>query len=80
MGGSATDPGRPIREAHRVWLGAHFVVMLAGLLAAGALNRFLTPSLLWVQWVAIGWGAAFAVHLFVFARRTLATLQRTDDR
>ena len=35
------------------------------------------PERLWVQWAALAWGAAFAVHLWVFARGTLATMGRS---
>lgn len=74
-----SGPGLRIRGAHRVALGVHFAVMVAGLIGAAIANRLLSPERIWVHWVAFGWGAVFAVHLAVFARATLATLDRDGD-
>ena len=63
-----------IRDRHRTWLTAHFFLLAAGLAAAFAINRFVTPSVFWAQWLALGWGIVFAAHLAVFARATLATM------
>jgi len=63
-----------IRDNHRKWLTAHFFLLAAGLTAAFLVNRFVTPDVFWAHWVALGWGAVFAVHLGVFARATLATM------
>ncbi|HTO96960.1 MAG TPA: hypothetical protein VMK66_07940 [Myxococcales bacterium] len=63
-----------VREHHRALLTLHALVMLSGLLACAALNRRLSPDRLWVQWVALGWGAVFLVHLWIFSRGTLATM------
>src|SRR5712664_3985148 len=62
-------PGRGflVRENHRVLLTIHALVMVSGLLVCALLNRRLSPDRLWVQWAALAWGAAFAVHLSVFA-------------
>jgi len=75
-------PGRGflVRENHRVLLTIHALVMVSGLLACALLNRRLSPERLWVQWVAIAWGAVFAVHLWIFARGTLATMGRRPGR
>ncbi len=62
------------RDAHRGWLIGHFVAIVLGLGVAVGVNRALTPQTFWVQWLALAWGAAFAVHLAFFARATLATL------
>ncbi len=72
-------PGRGflVRENHRVLLTIHALVMVSGLLACALLNRRLSPERLWVQWAALAWGAVFAVHLWVFARGTLATMGRS---
>jgi hypothetical protein len=71
-------PGRGfrIRESHRVLLTIHALVMISGLLACAVLNRRFSPDRFWVQWVAIAWGIAFAAHLWVFSRGTLATMGR----
>jgi hypothetical protein len=71
-----TGPSRAfqVRDSHRHWLTGHFLLLVAGLGAALAVNRFVTPDHLWAQWVALGWGAAFAVHLLIFARATLGTM------
>jgi hypothetical protein len=63
-----------IRDSHRTWLTAHFFALVAGVGAAFVVNRFVTPDRLWAHFVAIGWGVAFALHLVVFARATLATM------
>jgi hypothetical protein len=65
-----------VRESHRFLLTIHALVMISGLLACALLNRRFSPDRFWVQWVAIGWGAAFAAHLWVFSRGTLATMGR----
>lgn len=62
------------REAHRRALNAHFVLLIVGVLAAFAANRFLTPDRFWAHWLALGLAVAFIVHLAVFARGTLATM------
>jgi hypothetical protein len=69
-------PGRAvtIRDSHRKWLTAHFFLLIVGLAASFAINRFVTPDEFWAHWVALGWGAVFLVHLAVFARATLATM------
>lgn len=74
--GSPRSPGRAVRvrDAHRTWLTLHFALACAGLVVAFLANRFLTPETFWVQWVALGWGALFAIHLAIFARSTLATM------
>ena len=64
------------REQHRVLLTIHALLMITGLLACAFLNRRLSPERLWVQWVALGWGALFLAHLAVFSRGTLATMGR----
>ena len=46
------------------------------LLACAVLNRRFSPDRFWAQWVAIAWGIAFAAHLWVFSRGTLATMGR----
>jgi hypothetical protein len=71
-------PGRGfrVRENHRVLLTIHALVMISGLLAFAVLNRRFSPDRFWVQWVAISWGIAFAAHLWVFSRGTLATMGR----
>jgi hypothetical protein len=76
MSPPARGPGRAVRvrDAHRTWLTAHFLVLLAGLAAAALANRFVWPDRLFVHWVALGWGAIFAVHLGIFAKATLATM------
>ena len=48
--------------------------MISGLLACAFLNRRFSPDRFWVQWVALGWGALFLVHLAIFSRGTLATM------
>jgi hypothetical protein len=68
--------GFATRERHRVALTAHAFAMIAGLLGCAVANRMLTPDRFWVQWVALAWGALFAVHLAIFSRRTLATMGR----
>lgn len=62
------------RERQRVLLTVHALVMISGLLACALVNRRLSPERLWVQWVALAWGALFVVHLWLFSRRTLATM------
>ena len=68
--------GFATRERHRVALTAHAFLMIAGLLACAVANRMLSPERFWVQWIALAWGAAFAFHLWVFSRGTLATMGR----
>ncbi|HJZ84556.1 MAG TPA: hypothetical protein VKN99_05260 [Polyangia bacterium] len=72
------EPSRAvrIRDQHRTWLTIHFLVLAGGLVAAFAVNRFLTPETFWAQWVALAWGLAFGAHVAVFARATLATMGR----
>jgi hypothetical protein len=67
------------REAHRTALNAHFVILLVGLGIAFAVNRFVTPETFWAHWVGLVWGAAFAIHLAIFARGTIATMGRPRD-
>lgn len=62
------------RETHRVLLTVHALTMISGLLCCALLNRALSPDRFWVQWVALGWGALFLVHLAAFSRGTLATM------
>jgi hypothetical protein len=74
--GKRTAPSRSFlaRETHRKWLTLHAVLLLGGLAAVTAANRLLTPDRLWFRWVALVWGLAFAAHLVVFSRETLATM------
>jgi 2TM domain-containing protein len=67
------------RDAHRRWLGLHFILYLAGLVAAFLANRALTPEIFWVQWVALGWGVLLLLHGIHFARGTLATMGGSRD-
>jgi hypothetical protein len=53
---------------------ARELLMIFGLLACAVVNRRFSPERFWVQWVALGWGALFLVHLAVFSRGTLATM------
>jgi hypothetical protein len=71
-----TSPTRGFlaREQHRVLLTIHALVMISALLGCAFLNRRLSPDRLWVQWIALGWLALFLVHLWIFARGTLATM------
>jgi hypothetical protein len=71
-----SGPGRAvrIRDAHRTWLTAHFLVAAIGLTVAFMVNRFVTPDVFWAHYVALGWGIVFVAHLTVFARATLATM------
>ena len=71
-----TQPSRAfrVRDSHRHWLTAHFVILAVGVLAAFVANRFLSPDRLWAQWIALGWGVVFLGHLAIFARSTLATM------
>ncbi len=62
------------REQHRVLLTIHALLMIFGLLACAVVNRRFSPERFWVQWVALGWGVVFLVHLAVFSRGTLATM------
>ena len=62
------------REQHRVLLTIHALLMIFGLLACAVVNRRFSPDRFWVQWVALGWGALFLVHLAIFSRGTLATM------
>ena len=64
------------REHHRVLLTVHALVMISGLLGCALVNRRLSPDRLWVQYVALAWGAMFLLHLAVFSRETLATMGR----
>ena len=76
-----TAPSRAFRtrDAHRTWLTLHFIVLIAGVGAAFVANRFVSPEQFWAHWVALGWGAAFAVHAAIFARSTLATMGAKRD-
>jgi hypothetical protein len=65
-----------VREHHRTLLTIHALVMISGLLVCAVLNRRFSPDRFWVQWVALGWGAAFLLHLWAFSRGTLATMGR----
>jgi len=57
-------------RAMRVFL-VHLAAFAACILICAAINFWLTPATLWVQWVLIGWGAAFATHAFaLFLRKT----------
>jgi ABC-type Fe3+-siderophore transport system permease subunit len=71
---TAPSKGFLAREQHRVLLTVHALLMISGLLACAFLNRRFSPEHLWVQWVALAWGALFLVHLLVFSRGTLATM------
>jgi hypothetical protein len=66
--------GFRVREHQRVLLTLHALLMISGLLACAVVNRRFSPERFWVQWVALAWGAAFVLHLWVFARSTLATM------
>jgi len=68
--------GFRVRENHRILLTIHALVMISALLACAVLNRRFSPERFWVQWVALGWAALFAAHLWVFSRGTLATMGR----
>jgi len=70
------QPGRAVqvRDRHRSFLTVHFFLLAAGLAAAFAVNRFVTPTVFWAQWVALAWGVLFAAHLAVFGRATLQTM------
>jgi hypothetical protein len=63
-----------VREQQRVLLTIHALVMIFGLLVCAFLNRRFSPERLWVQWVALGWGAVFVLHLWAFSRATLLTM------
>ena len=77
---SGPSRGFLAREQQRVLLTIHALVMIAGLLACAVVNRMRSPERLWVQWVALAWGAVFLVHLWAFSRSTLATMQRRPGR
>jgi hypothetical protein len=74
MARSKPSQGFVERERHRVLLTLHALAMITGLLACAVVNRMKTPDRFWVQWVALAWGALFAVHLVLFSRGTLATM------
>lgn len=74
MARSKPSQGFLAREQHRVALTLHALAMIAGLLICAVVNRMTTPDRFWVQYVAIGWGALFLVHLAFFSRGTLATM------
>jgi hypothetical protein len=74
MARSAPSKGFLAREQHRVLLTVHALVMISGLLLGALLNRRYSPDRFWIQWVALGWGALFLVHLAIFSRGTLATM------
>ena len=71
-----SEPSRAVkvRDLHRTLLTLHFFALALGLVAAFAANRFLTPDRFWAQWIALGWGALFLLHLGLFSRATLATM------
>jgi hypothetical protein len=71
-----TAPSRAflVRDSHRQFLTAHFFAAVVGLGAAFLANRFWSPETLWAPYVALVWGAAFALHVIVFARATLASM------
>jgi hypothetical protein len=69
--------GFRVREQHRTLLTAHALVMISALLLCALANRRYSPDRFWVQWVALGWGALFLVHLWWFSRGTLATMGRS---
>ena len=77
---AAPSKGFLAREQHRALLTLHALAMIAGLLGCAVVNRALTPGRFWVQWVALGWGALFLVHLMVFSRGTLATMGGRRER
>jgi hypothetical protein len=62
------------REAHRMALVLHALAMIFGLALCAWQNRVRSPDVLWVQWVALGWGIVFLGHLWLFSRGTLATM------
>lgn len=74
MARSAPSKGFMAREQHRVLLTMHALVMISGLLLGALLNRRYSPDHFWIQWVGLGWGALFLVHLAIFSRGTLATM------
>ena len=74
MARTKPSQGFVAREQHRVALTLHAFAMIAGLLGCAVVNRMATPGRLWVQWVALVWGAFFLVHLAIFSRGTLATM------
>jgi len=71
-----SKPGKAIvvRDRARKGLARHFYLMVLGIVAAFAANRFTSPDRFWAHWVAIAWGVAFLVHLALFSRTTLATM------
>ena len=75
-------PGKAIRirDRARRGLARHFYLMMLGIVAAFAVNRFTTPERFWAHWVAIAWGAVFLVHLGRFSRTTMATMGGGRDR
>ena len=81
MARSKPSQGFVAREQHRIALTLHAFAMIVGLLACAVVNRMATPDRFWVQWVALGWGALFLLHLAIFSRGTLATMAgRRRDR
>ena len=74
MARTAPSKGFLARERHRLLLTVHALVMTSGLLACALLNRLYWPERFFVQWVALGWGALFLLHLAIFSRSTLATM------
>ena len=74
MARSHPSKGFVAREQHRGALVLHALLMIVGLGACAVVNRMRSPGTLWVQWVALAWLCAFGVHLWLFARGTLATM------
>lgn len=73
---SRVQPSRAFqrRDFHRRALTLHFVVWMALLVGAFALNRRYTPEHFWLQWVALAAGVALAAHGAIFAHSTLSTM------
>ena len=71
-----TRPSRGFeaREQQRMLLVLHALAMIGGLGVCAMVNRMRSPGTLWVQWVALVWFAAFCAHLWIFSRRTIATM------
>jgi hypothetical protein len=57
-------------RAMRLFL-IHLAAFVVGILVCAAIDFWLTPGTVWVQWVLVGWGAAIATHAFaLFLRKT----------
>ena len=74
MARTRPSKGFEAREQHRMFLVLHALAMIFGLGACALLNRMRSPGTLWVQWVALAWFALFCAHLWIFSRRTIATM------